>query len=36
MELAVWGTEVAALHAPPRERAARSTAAMGQDSAEAE
>ena len=26
MELAVWGAEVAAVHAPPRERAARSTA----------
>src|SRR5215471_19155074 len=29
MELAVWGAEVAAVHAPQRARAARSTAAMG-------
>jgi len=35
MELAVWGAEVAAVHAPQRARAARSTAAMG-EAAEAE
>jgi hypothetical protein len=36
MELAVWGAEVAAVHAPQRARAARSTAPVGQEVAEAE
>jgi len=36
MELAVWGAEVAAVHTPSRARAARSTAALGQEAAEAE
>ena len=36
MELAVWGAEVAAVQRPSRARAARSTAPVGQESAEDE
>ena len=35
MELVIWRAEVAAVQRPKRARAARSTAAMGQEAAEA-